>query len=354
MQVSFKNNFENFNLKQVDFTNQSTKNLVTTIKVDDKLSKSNINTAGMSPQGIGGLVAIALTLVGAIKYRKNIGNFFKKIVKPAETKEASNKAKEHVKQIYNKYVNRDVILEDIEAVHNEYVRYGMEHWPNGILYYGQNCKGKEKAIEDLVQFLKKQDWDVERIPLFDISKAEPIMKEGNYNSNYLQKIIKSFQKAAQKYNETGKRTAFVIRGIDKFTGPRSGKFEAKEAFRIDFTDCLLAPIEYLRKNGCTIITDCTDIHQIDRALGRFGRFDRRIPIRPLAQDSRDIWNQYLTDTYKSYSRVKKEQLETQKVCGYDYTYWCLQNAIDVFPEQYRESCELYQKLKDTKFYPFEL
>ena len=288
MQVSFKNNFENFNLKQVDFTNQSTKNLVTTIKVDDKLSKSNINTAGMSPQGIGGLVAIALTLVGAIKYRKNIGNFFKNIVKPAETKEASNKAKEHVKTLYNN-IKTDLYEERVDHVFKEYVRYGMEYWPNGVLYSGLDCKGKEKAIEDLVQFLKKQDWDVERIPLFDISKAEPIMQEGNYKSNYLQKIIKAFQKAAQKYTETGKRTAFVIRGIDKFTGPRRGKFEAKEAFRIDFTDCLLAPIEYLTKNGCTIITDCTDMKQIDRALGRFGRFDIKVPIRPLQTESSEIW-----------------------------------------------------------------
>ena len=291
-----------------------------------------------------------------MKYRKNIGNFVKKLVKTNKKpiEEVVQQPKEHVKKLYDD-IKTDQVQKAIDKVYEIFTGgdgRGGEYWPNGVMFHGVNCKGKEKAIEDLVAFLENRGWDIVRIPRFDASKAEPAIGQSGYCFEYLQTIVKSFAAGRKKYTETGRHTAFVLRDLDAFTGPCSGKYKAKEQYKKDFSDLLLAPIEYLQKEGCSLIAESSG-GPIDKALKRFGRIDWKVPIRPLQEDGPKAWDLYLQGTYCQYKKIMIEQTKNQEVKYDGFFQWGLQNAIDLFPEQHRASSRLYQKLKDTRFYPFE-
>lgn len=230
------------------------------------------------------------------------------------------------------------------------------HWPNGVIYYGPNCKAKENAITDLIKFLEKEGWDIKRSPIFDESKAEPTIERGNYCYNYARQLIDTFIEAEENYQNTGKRTAVVVRKLDTFTEPRqapegeNGIYRAKS----EFVDEMLATIEKLRQNGCTWITDCESLGNIDSALGRTGRIDLKVPIRSLQEDSKKIWEEYLSTSYNAYQWVTGRHKVLKSCPTAGFINWRLQNAVETYPERYRESSELYQKLKDTKYYPFEI
>ena len=368
MKVSSGNNFENFKILPANTENKTAQGYTTSIRAEDKSPLETVSQAAVSPGGIGGLFAAALTVAGAVKYRKNIGKFVKNIFKSTES--STEKTKEHVKKVYNEYLNRDIIQENIDditkttfdkitgttrsisAAFPEDTKYG---WANGVLYYGPDCKAKEKAIEDLIKFLEKQGWDIERVPVFDVTKAEETMKRDGYCYDYVIKLMQIFIKSAEKYKKTGKRTAIVLRHLDTFTEKRQSHGEGQiYRMKTEFVDRLLDPVENLKKNGCTWITDSVSLENMDTALGRFGRIDRKVLIRPLPEDSKAAWDEYLEASYKSYEYIKEKQAEMHTCRVNGKINWRMQNAIDTYPERYRASSELYQKLKDTKYYPFEL
>lgn len=352
MKITLANHLNNYK------TNLNKQNQIhTTNKKQDK-STVSFGAIPVTPEILGGAVVFGLAVVGAIKYRKNIVKFAKNLMQKTSSAknsatEATSDVKKPTKKVYDKIKN-DYIMFMQENLHKDYTTNPNMYHPNGTMFTGPNCKAKDKAIEDLVKLLERHDWDIVRMPLFDVTKLEKTMIEGHYASNYYQNFLEVAETAAKKYKETGKRTAIVMRALDTFTARRNFNLQGRYPLKMEMTSMLLDPVENLRKNGTTLITDCVNVGEIDKALGRSGRICAKVIIRPLPEDSQEAWNLYLKKANGAYHEAL-EFHETYKTCPTGgFANWRLQNALDVFPEQYKASSKLYQELKGQKFYPFEI
>lgn len=345
MKVSFRNNsFDAFNINKVQTTNNNQTNTTATVVKEDKPSVSFAGVSGITPAGAGGIIGTLIAIAGAIKFRKNIGTFIKKIIEPT-VEETVKEVKPRVKKLYNDI--QDDLWEKLQKeAHERYIRTDYGFYPSGTLFVGPDCKAKEKAVEDLVKFLEEQGWNIERMPLFEPPKAQDVKAFHDYCGNYRDLLVYAFIRSSKLRDESGQKTAFVMRGLDKIVESNS-----------TICDWFLNAAESAEKEGITFVTDAKSIAEgvlaDKRQFIRTQRIDKKLWFRPLQEDSKEVWETYLSQWDNVCQQDMAWCLEKPTRTPNDYTRWYMQDAIDKFPEQYRESSELYQKLKDTQYYPFE-
>ena len=336
MKVSFNNNYAYI---KNNFKSNDTNSKTSAPTENNERDVLCTGICGITPQQVGKAAGGLLALVGVVKFRKKIGAFVKKLIEPAAN-ETVKEIKPRVKKLYDN-IKKDQYTERLELIKNRYVELINNpdpYFPNGVMYSGESRLARNKAISDLIKHLEDHGWNIQKVPEFDVSKAD----DYSYCHSYiLENITLPIARAKEEFKKTGKITAFVIRDMDVLWEKNSAASN------------LLPTIEDINQSGCSLIADITNLdHKYDGYI-RSGRIDWKATMRPLPEDTQEIWEAHLKRQFERYNK-DLERMKSGKEPEFEgFIQWSLQDAIDKFPEQYRESSEIYQKLKDTKYYPFE-
>ncbi len=311
--------------------------------------KKNIYAAA----GGAGLVIAAGVLLGAAAVK--LAPKIKSILKHTNPKTSTERDK--YKLIKEDMFSEESIRHDLHRSYfAELTLNNSIPAPNGVLFRGpEGSKTMDIHLNKFVDELKQHNWDIVEVPQLDKNKITGSSTSRDpYLGDYLMMLYDIFNSAADKYKQTGQKTAIVIRNFNKITEPRRNILSVpnhKEHYKLDFTDALLGLTDNLYKRGCTLVTDSPLSASLDPASIRVGRIDIKILLPPLKEDSQNIWEQFLKQNYFEFKHAEK----TINTYGYDPclngTTWRLQYAIDNFPKEYQESSKLYQELQGTKFYP---
>lgn len=336
MKVSFNNNYAYI---KNNFKSNDTNSKTSAPTENNERDVLCTGICGITPQQIGKAAGGLLALAGVIKFRKKIGAFIKKLIEPA-VDETVKEVKPRVKKLYNN-ITEDYYIKKQEYIKKRYVEFinGPDpYFPNGVVYISESKPARDRAVADLIKHLEDHGWNIQKVPEFDVSKAD----DYSYCRSYiLENITLPIARAKEEFKKTGKITAFVIRDMDVLWKKNSAASN------------LLPTTEYINQSGCSLIADITKFEPKYDGYMRSGRFDILYTLRSLPEDTQEIWEAQLKRHIENYN-IDFERMKSgkePKSGGIDH--WRLQDTIDKFPEQYRESSELYQKLKDTKYYPFE-
>ena len=327
---------------------QAEPSVLTSHVVQQPIHKKNTYTVA----GEVGLVVAAGVLLGAAaaKFAPRIKAIFKHFAKKpnVETdkymliKEDMFSEQSIQHDLYHAYFAEPILKNTVPA-------------SNGVIFTPpEGSTTADIHIKNLTDKLKQHNWEIVEVPPLDKSKITGTnTTHDKHLGEYMMLLYKIFNGAAEKYEQTGQKTAIVLRRLDSITGNRKDILNnhRDEFYKHEYTEALLRLTDNINKRGCTWITDAPINANIDAASIRAGRIDTHIQLPPLQDDNLNVWEKFLERKYNSFKYAEK------KINTYGYnpylngTTWRLQYAIDNFPKEYRESSQLYQELKNTKFYP---
>ena len=315
--------------------------------IQQPMPKNNTYTVA----GEVGLVVAAGVLLGAAaKFAPRIKAIFKHFAKKPNVE--TDKYMLIKEDIYSeKYINNKLD----KSYFTEATLSNSTPAPNGVFYtFPEGSQTADIHIKQFVNKLKQYNWEIVEIPPLDKSKITGTdTTHDKHLGEYMMLLHKIFNNAAEKYEQTGQKTAIILRRLDSITGNRKDilKHHRDEFYKHEYTEALLRLTDNLSKRGCTWITDAPTNANLDAASIRVGRLDRCVLLPPLKHDSQEVWGNFLEQQYTRFKYAEK-QINTYGYNPYlNGTTWRLQYAIDNFPKEYQESSQLYQELKNTKFYP---
>ncbi len=137
---------------------------------------------------------------------------------------------------------------------------------NGICFYGPDCKGKEEMLGGFVKRLSDAGYEIKHTPRASQADNETI-------GNALYDMIEGAKNLFKKEN---KRTAIVVRDLDKLAPDNSGMERV--------TSIMKRYTEHAKEKGYVIVSEAQDITNVDSAVRRIGRMEEKILVKPLASD----------------------------------------------------------------------
>ncbi len=207
---------------------------------------------------IGALIAGAALTVGIV-YRKNIASLFKKTQKAAEPKGITESLIDNAKSF---------LIDDVKK--------NGEASANGICFYGPDSIGKEKYISDFIQDLSNAGYQIEQAPRASEASVQTI---GD-------KIGTMISEAKERFGASGKRTAIIVRDLDKIA------LDRRDGNDPSVVRALLET-QNARKQGFAWIAEAVDPSKVDTAIRRTGRMEHNIITRPAFEDTKEVWSEYI-------------------------------------------------------------
>ncbi len=286
-EISFKNKvFDDLNYISKPRYNQNTG----LIKPDTFELNSPKKNLKIDKKYIVGAVAIGAGVAAAIIFRKNISNFIKSLRNTIPKEPVEIKQSETTEKMINNA--KDFLIKDVEKTGEATV--------NGICFYGPDSMGKEQTINEFLDTLANAGYKIEKTPR---AKEASIPEIGS-------SIRKYMEEAEKRFKTTNQRTVIVVRDLDKISQDRrttNSKSKEVVGALIGMQDC--------RKKGYAWISEAVDVTNVDPAIVRMGRMEHKIPVMPLPQDSKSVWNEYIALIKRFREGTKKEALlkEAQEI-----------------------------------------
>ncbi len=171
---------------------------------------------------------------------------------------------------------------------------------NGVCFYGPDSIGKEQAMTKFLEDIKQAGYAIEKAPRASEASSR----------NIGGKISELIKQAEQRFINTKQRTAIVVRDLDRIAMERTindGSASGAVSALINMQDC--------RKKGITWISEAVDISKVDPAITRMGRMEHKILVRPSVQDSKEVWDMYvsLIERFKDGSKKDKLLQEVREI-----------------------------------------
>ncbi len=210
----------------------------------------------------------------------------------AGAKTVINSVAQNMEQTENSGVMEDLINQAKTFLVDDVQKTGTAS-VNGICFYGPDSIGKEQAITKFIEDIKHAGYKIENAPRTSEASSRDI---GG-------KISELIKQAEQRFINTKQRTAIVVRDLDKIAMERTindGSASGAVSALINMQDC--------RMKGIACISEAVDITKVDPAVARAGRMEYKILTRPSVQDSKGIWDMYLSVIEKLRDGGKKDKL----------------------------------------------
>lgn len=168
-----------------------------------------------------------------------------------------------------------------------YKEYNIKPYPSYLLYGPPGC-GKTMLVEALSAETK--------LPLFKLNVADfgsPFIHETSI------KLQKAFSNLENKVQATGKPCIVFIDELDSLTPPRSSLSGSSE-HKLEEIGTFLQHLNNAKNNKIIVIAATNNIENIDAAVKRTGRFDRKLNIGlPDADGRKSYLKSYFVKTLKA-------------------------------------------------------
>lgn len=240
-------------------------------------------------------IAIGAALLAAIALKKNLSGAVKKVVESDAVKDIveteTPKTIETIEEI--KAQAEEYTTERLADIKRMIVDCPIEDRINGVVFAGADSMGKETTIENFIKTLSDNDFEIKRVQRAGSSSVfEDIACE---IENYM-------DEAEELFKKTQKRTAIVVRDVDRIAKERTKATEQVHSVVNALQDC-----EYATKRGYTLVLEAVNRSDIDKSLKRYGRVDEFMLCRPSAEESKQIWEKHLEVLEKLNNGILKKE-----------------------------------------------
>ena len=161
---------------------------------------------------------------------------------------------------------------------------------NGVSFFGPESANKTTVKEGFIKELSKAGYQIERMPELQNSSIEDIGYQ----------IDKAIKEAKNRFETQGKRTAIIIKELDKIAPDRQETkiYKAARPLLNYMQDC--------SKKGFTVVADEYNVLKVDTAVARPGRFSLHILTKPLENEPKEVWQKYI-DFIKEYANKNEQE-----------------------------------------------
>lgn len=227
-------------------------------------------------------VAFGAAAITAFAFRKNIASVINKALKPS-VPGIENSAKSqtnHLQERAERSVETAKTFLIDDAKNKKSSGYG------GVCFWGVDSIGKKEKMEEFIKSLSDSGYVIKRMPVVEEVTTESI-------ENFSAVTGKAIDEAEALFKETGKRTAIIVKNLDKVAQDRN-----KEPLMSGGVS-VLQRFERCFDRGYTLVSDAVNIKSIDSAVLRAGRLSNKILCTPTAKDPKSVWTDFLEISLKT-------------------------------------------------------
>lgn len=194
---------------------------------------------------------------------------------------------------YLRNQNNPQLLKKVAAARENLITHTEKYnttYFNGLTFFGPDSLNKQAVKEGFIKELADAGYEIDRIPT---------LKEAS-RSEIGEKIETAVLTAKERFQNYGKRTAIVISELDKLAPDR------ESTGIVDVARPLISHIQHCGEKGFTVIGDAYNIHKIDKAVARAGRFSMHIYTKPLESEPVSTWKKYI-EFIKDYAPKNRQE-----------------------------------------------
>lgn len=238
-------------------------------------------------------VAFGAAAITALAFRKNIASVINKAFKSSVSRSESalqNGAKSqtnHLQERAERSINdaKHFLIDDAKNKNSN--SYG------GVCFWGVDSIGKKEKIEEFIKLLSDSGYVIKRMPVVEEVTAENI-------ENFTVVTEKAINEAGALFKETGKRTAIIVKNLDKVAQDRNKNPLTMTSVSV------LQRFERGVERGYTWVSDAVNVKSIDNSILRAGRLGNKILCTPTAKDPKSVWTDFLEISLKTQKEPSKD------------------------------------------------
>lgn len=226
-------------------------------------------------------VAFGAAAITAFAFRKNIASVINKALKPSVSgiENSAKSQTNHLQERAERSVETAKTFMIDDAKNKTSNNYG------GVCFWGVDSIGKKEKMEEFIKSLSDSGYVIKRMPVVEEVTAESI-------ENFSVVTEKAIDEAEALFKETGKRTAIIVKNLDKVAQDRNKNplMSTSVSTLLRFEQCI--------NRGYTWVSDAVNVKSIDPAVLRAGRLGNKILCPPTAKDPKSVWTDFLETTLK--------------------------------------------------------
>lgn len=234
-------------------------------------------------------VAFGAAAITAFAFRKNIASVINKAVKPSVSgiENSAKSQTNHLQERAERSINdaKHFLIDDAKNKNSN--SYG------GVCFWGVDSIGKKEKIEEIIKSLSDSGYVIKRMPVVEEVTAENI-------ENFTVVTEKAINEAEALFKETGKRTAIIVKNLDKVAQDRNKNSLTMTSVSV------LQRFERGVERGYTWVSDAVNVKSIDNSILRAGRLGNKILCTPTAKDPKSVWTDFLEISLKTQKEPSKD------------------------------------------------